>query len=153
MKLLNNGNGTPLEILLVEDNGDDTLMVQEGFSGIKSVHIVVVRDGEEALAYLRKQGKYKNEKLPGLVLLDIRMPKKNGFEVLKEIKSDPELMAVPVVMLTTSSRPEDAIRSYAAGAASYIPKPTGFKEFQEMARQFSIYWKNVVYLPKEKETQ
>src|SRR3712207_2684648 len=96
-------NIQPMEILLVEDNEDDIVLEQEALAEAKLVNLMyVVRDGEEAMAYLRRQGQYQDAKTPGLILLDINMPKKNGFEVLNEIKADPELWHIPVVMLTTS---------------------------------------------------
>ncbi|MGB7949300.1 MAG: response regulator, partial [Candidatus Binatia bacterium] len=107
----------PMEILLVEDNEDDILLEQEALADAKLVNLMcVVRDGEEAMAYLRRQGQYQNVPMPGLILLDINMPKKNGFEVLNEIKSDPALMHIPVVMLTTSDSEADIVKSYAKGA-------------------------------------
>ena len=112
-------NAHPMEILLVEDNEDDILLEQEALADVKLVNLMsVVRDGEEAMAYLRRQGQYRHAKLPGLILLDINMPKKNGFEVLKEIKADPELRHIPVVMLTTSDNERDIVKSYAKGACS-----------------------------------
>ena len=105
-----------MEILLVEDNEDDILLEQEALADAKLVNLMcVVRDGEEAMAYLRRRGKYQNAKMPGLILLDINMPKKNGFEVL--IKSDAALMHIPVIMLTTSDGEADIVKSYAKGAA------------------------------------
>ena len=137
-----------VEILLVEDNDDDALMIQEAFSEANVVnHIHRVKDGEEAMAYLRKQGQYKTADLPGLVLLDISMPKKDGFQVLQEIKSDPQLKQLPIIMLTTSSREEDIVRSYSQGACSYVTKPVGFQKFTEVVRQFHLYWTLVSKLP------
>jgi CheY-like chemotaxis protein len=137
----------PLRILLVEDNEDDVVMLQEAFAGVPLVPFTTVRDGEEALAYLRREGKYKDATLPALILLDIKMPKKNGFEVLREMKADPALRRVPVIMLTTSSREEDVVRSYAEGACSYLQKPIGIMNLQDMARQFALYWTKVSRVP------
>ena len=137
-----------LEILLAEDNEDDVLLIQESFANARLVNVVnVVKDGEEAMAYLRKTGKYKNAKPPGLLLLDINMPKKNGFEVLNEIKADPALRHLPVIILTTSEREEDVVKSYATGACSYIAKPVAPEKFQEVLRQFEIYWALVARIP------
>ena len=138
----------PMAILLVEDNEDDILLEQEALADAKLVNLMcVVRDGEEAMAYLRRQGKYQNAKLPGLILLDINMPKKNGFEVLNEIKSDVALMHIPVVMLTTSDREADIVKSYAKGACSYITKPMDFDKFREVVKQFALYWVLVAKVP------
>src|SRR3977135_1388231 len=101
----------PVELLLVEDNEDDFVLIEEAFAEAKLMNVVFrVRDGEEALSYLRQEGEYKHRRRPGLVLLDINMPKKNGFEVLQAMKADPRLQALPVVMLTTSDRDDDVVR-------------------------------------------
>ncbi|MCA9985000.1 MAG: response regulator [Anaerolineales bacterium] len=137
-----------MEILLVEDNDDDIVMTMESFAEANIINkINVVRDGEEALNYLRKQGSYEGVATPGLILMDINMPKKNGFEVLAELKAEPSLCHIPVVILTTSQREEDIVKSFAAGACSYIPKPVGFDNFIEVARQFSMYWELVSRVP------
>jgi len=137
----------PLPILLVEDNEDDIVMLQEAFAGVPLTSFATVRDGEEALAYLRREGKYRDATLPALVLLDIKMPKKDGYEVLRELKTDPALCRMPVIMLTTSSREEDVVRSYAEGACSYLQKPIGVLTMQDMARQFALYWMTVSRVP------
>jgi CheY-like chemotaxis protein len=138
----------PVEILLVEDNEDDILLEQEAIVEAKLVNLMyVVRDGEEAMAYLRREGKYQNAQLPGLILLDINMPKKNGFEVLNEIKADPALMHIPVVMLTTSDSESDIVKSYAKGACSFITKPMDFDKFREVIRRFALYWALVARVP------
>ncbi|MGE5302885.1 MAG: response regulator [Alphaproteobacteria bacterium] len=140
--------GEPMEILLVEDNEDDILLEQEALADAKLVNLMsVVRDGEEALAYLRGQGKYQNARVPGLILLDINMPKKNGFEVLNEIKADPNLKHIPVVMLTTSDSEADIVKSYARGACSFITKPMDFDKFRDVIRQFALYWALVSRVP------
>ena len=137
-----------MEILLVEDNDDDIVMTMESFAEANILHTInVVRDGEEALCYLRKQGVYADASTPGLILMDINMPKMNGFEVLEELKAESSLCHIPVVILTTSQREEDIVRSFAAGACSYIPKPVGFDNFIEIARQFSAYWEFVSRVP------
>ena len=138
----------PVDLLLVEDNDDDIVLIQDCFGQAKLINVLrVVKDGEEALAYLRRKGKYKNAQLPGLVLLDINMPKKSGFEVLEEIKADPQLRHLPVIMLTTSGREEDVLRSYRLNACSYIKKPVKFEQLQEVIKQFSFYWALVVRIP------
>jgi CheY-like chemotaxis protein len=141
-------NTEPMEILLVEDNEDDILLEQEALADAKLVNLMyVVRDGDEAIAYLRRQGKYHNAQVPGLILLDINMPRKNGFEVLNEIKTDPALMHIPVVMLTTSDSEADIVKSYAKGACSYITKPMDFDKFRDVIRQFALYWALVATVP------
>ena len=138
----------PIEILLVEDNEDDILIIQEVFSDVKLATIInFVRDGEEALAYLRRTGKFKVARTPDLVLLDINMPKKNGFEVLEEIKTDVKLQSMPVVMLTMSHREEDVVRSYGKGACSYIQKRLDLDQFKQIVQQFERYWTGVAKLP------
>ena len=138
----------PIGVLLVEDNEDDIVLEQEALADAKLVNLMyVVRDGEEAMAYLRRQGKYQNAQMPGLILLDINMPKKNGFEVLNEIKADPVLMHIPVVMLTTSDSEADIVKSYAKGACSYITKPMDFNKFGDVIKQFALYWALVARVP------
>jgi CheY-like chemotaxis protein len=138
----------PMEILLVEDNEDDIVLEQEALAEARLVNLMhVVRDGEEAMAYLRRQGAYRNARTPGLVLLDINMPKKNGFEVLHEMKADPALSHIPVVMLTTSESEADVVKSYARGACSYITKPMDFDKFRDVIKQFALYWALVARVP------
>jgi CheY-like chemotaxis protein len=137
----------PLRILLVEDNDDDVVMLLEAFAGVPLVHLDTVRDGEEAMAYLRRQGRYKDIHQPGLLLLDIRMPKKDGFGVLREMKADPALRHVPVIVLTTSSREEDILRSYAEGACSYLEKPVGLTRSRNMVQQLALYWTELARVP------
>jgi CheY-like chemotaxis protein len=138
----------PLDILLAEDNEDDILMTREAFEKANVVNIMhVVKDGEEVMTYLRKQGPYKDVPMPGLLLLDIGMPKRDGLQVLKEIKADPNLQHLPVVMLTTSSREEDILKSFKAGACSYISKPIAFRNFHEVVKAFKLYWTLVSKVP------
>ena len=137
-----------VKILLVEDNEDDIVIVQEAFSDMTWTTIVgTVRDGEEALQYLRREGKYESAQLPDAVLLDINMPKKNGFEVLQDLEREPALRSLPVIMLTMSDREEDVIRAYASGARSYIQKPVDLKLFRIILKQFEEYWTGVSRLP------
>ena len=142
----------PVEILLVEDNEDDAVIIQEVFSDMRLATLInVVRDGEEALAYLLRTGKYKVVRMPDIVLLDINMPKKNGFEVLEEIKKDPRLQSLPVIMLTTSHREEDIVRSYAKGACSYIHKLVDLDQFKHLIMQFEHYWTGISRIPSARE--
>ncbi|MEI6520893.1 MAG: response regulator [bacterium] len=144
-------NTEPIEILMAEDNEDDVILIQEAFEAAKIINILnVVQDGEEAMAYLRKEGKYKSANRPGLVMLDINMPKKNGLEVLEEIKNDPDLKQIPVIMLTVSVREEDVIRAYSSGANTYVRKPVKFDEFRQIIGQFALYWTLVATIPKER---
>jgi CheY-like chemotaxis protein len=137
-----------IEILLAEDNEDDVLMIREAFEETDIASIVgVVSDGEEALRYLRRLPPYQQARRPGLLLLDINMPKKDGFQVLEELKSDSHLRHLPVVMLTTSHREEDVVRCYSGGACSYVTKPIDFKHFQDIVRQFGLYWTLVARVP------
>jgi CheY-like chemotaxis protein len=141
-------NIQPMEILLVEDNEDDIVLEREALADAKLVNLMyVVRDGEEAMAYLRRQGEYRESAIPGLILLDINMPKKNGFEVLKDMKLDPDLRHIPVVMLTTSDSERDIVKSYANGACSFITKPMDFDKFGEIVKHFALYWSLVARVP------
>ncbi|MBI3355929.1 MAG: response regulator [Nitrospirae bacterium] len=141
-----------VEILLVEDNEDDIVIIQEVFADMKLASIVnTVRDGEEALAYLWRKGKYMATCLPDIVLLDINMPKKNGFEVLEEMKRDPRLQPLPVIMLTTSAREEDVVRSYSNGACSYIHKLVDLDKFKQLIKQFEHYWTGISRVPLVRE--
>jgi CheY-like chemotaxis protein len=138
----------PMEILLVEDNADDIVLIQEAFAEATLVNIVnTVRDGEEALAYLRREGRYKVVPRPGLILLDINMPKKNGFEVLEAMKADPQLRSFPIIMLTMSEREEDIVRAYAGGACSFICKPVNLDQFSAVIEQFELYWGSISRIP------
>ena len=137
-----------LDILLAEDNEDDVLMIREAFEDAALASVIeVVADGEQALRYLRREPPFEHAQLPGLVLLDINMPKKDGLEVLQEVKEDPELKHLPVVMLTTSQREEDVVLSYSRGACSYVTKPLDFRQFQDLVRQFGVYWTAVARTP------
>jgi CheY-like chemotaxis protein len=141
-----------VEILLVEDNEDDIIIIQEVFADMKLASIVnTVRDGEEALAYLGRKGKYKVARVPDIVLLDINMPKMNGFEVLEEMKKDPRLRSLPVIILSTSHREEDVVHSYATGACSFIHKSVGLDQFRERFKQFEHYWTSVSRVPLVRE--
>lgn len=140
-----------VELLLVEDNEDDIVLIEEAFAEAKLMNVIfTVRDGEEALAYLRQEGPYNHMRRPGLVLLDINMPKMNGFEVLQAMKADPRLQSLPVVMLTTSDRDDDIVRSYTDGACSYIRKPMTLKQFAQAVKNFELYWTMVSRFPPAK---
>ncbi|MGQ0635174.1 MAG: response regulator [Planctomycetaceae bacterium] len=146
--MFDNVHSEPVEILLVDDNDDDIVLIRESFVDSKFLNLLhVVRDGEEALAYLRREGPYREATSPGLVLLDINMPRKNGFEVLAAMKADPKLRTIPVVMLTTSTRDEDIVRSYDAGACSFVSKPVNFEKLKDVIKQFALYWSLVAVIP------
>lgn len=135
-------------ILLVDDNDDDVLLIREAFATQTQVQIIdAVPDGEAALAYLQYRKNKRHEALPDLLLLDINMPKMNGFEVLQAIKGDPQLQHIPVIILTTSDRNEDIIRAYSNGACSYVHKPITLQDMIAIATHFASYWFNVVSIP------
>jgi CheY-like chemotaxis protein len=141
-------NGTPIEVLLVEDDPGDVLMTQEAFEEHKVQNrLNVVSDGAEALAYLRREGKFADAVRPDLILLDLNLPRRDGREVLAEIKKDDELGRIPVVVLTTSSADEDILRSYQLHANAYVTKPVDFERFIAVIRQIDEFFVSVVKLP------
>jgi two-component system, response regulator len=133
-----------VEILLVEDNSSDALLTMRALEKCKLANrIHLVRDGEEALDFLFCRGKFAgraSDSLPQLVLLDLKLPKVDGIQVLRELKADPRTRPVPVVVLTTSREERDLLRTYELGVNSYIQKPVNFGEFQEVVRQLGMYW-------------
>ncbi len=139
---------TPIEVLLVEDDPGDVLMTQEAFEEHKvRNNLTVVGDGTEAIAYLRREGQYADVARPDLVLLDLNLPRRDGREVLAEIKSDPDLRQIPVVVLTTSQADEDIARSYQLHANAYVTKPVDFDRFIAVVRQIDEFFVSVVKLP------
>ncbi|MEU4693116.1 response regulator [Actinoplanes sp. NPDC023714] len=141
-------SGTPIEVLLVEDDPGDVLMTQEAFEEHKVRNkLTVVSDGSEALAYLRREGQYEGAVRPDLILLDLNLPKRDGREVLEEIKKDDDLGRIPVVVLTTSSADEDILRSYQLHANAYVTKPVDFERFIAVIRQIDEFFVSVVKLP------
>lgn len=140
--------GRPVEILLVEDNPGDVRLTQENFKESKiRNNMCVVNDGVEALAFLRREGRYGDALRPDVILLDLNLPRKDGREVLKEIKADPELRRIPVVILTISSADEDIIRSYDLHANCYITKPIDLEQFGKVVKSISDFWLTMVKLP------
>ena len=138
----------PIEVLLVEDDPGDVLMTQEAFEEHKLRNrLTVVSDGAEALAYLRQEGKYETAVLPDLILLDLNLPRRDGREVLEEIKRDEKLRRIPVVVLTTSQADEDILRSYQLHANAYVTKPVDFDRFIAVVRQIDEFFVSVVKLP------
>jgi len=143
-----NDNVRPIEILLIEDNPGDADLAREALETSKlynSLH--VVGDGEEAMAYLQNQGKYADAPHPDLILLDLNLPKKDGREVLAEIKADDDLRRVPVVVLTTSSDEQDILKSYNLHANCYITKPIDLEQFIRVVQSIQDFWFSIVVLP------
>ena len=138
----------PIEILLVEDDPGDVLMTQEAFTDYKIANrLTVVSNGEDAIAYLRKQGRFAGVATPDLVLLDLNLPRRDGREVLLDIKSDPHLRRIPVVILTTSEAEEDVIAAYDLHANAYVRKPVDFDQFVAAVRAIDDFFITVVRLP------
>ncbi len=144
----NKENFHAINILLVEDNPGDIRLTKEVLKeGKIKNNLSVVMDGEEALLYLRKMDKFANVVIPDIILLDLNLPKKDGREVLAEIKSDPELMMIPVIVLTTSSAEQDVLNMYAHHANCYITKPVDFSQFINVIRSIENFWLTIVKLP------
>ncbi len=143
--------GRPITILMADDDADDRLLTQEALEESRLANdLRFVEDGEELMDYLCRRDKYVNPDLsprPGLILLDLNMPRKDGREALEEIKADPDLRQIPVVVLTTSSVEEDIFRTYDLGASSFITKPVTFEGLIEVINTLGIYWLEVVELP------
>ncbi|MFB9840095.1 response regulator [Actinoallomurus acaciae] len=137
-----------IEVLLVEDDPGDVLLTREAFDDNKlRNNLHVVSDGEEATAYLRRQGPYAGIPRPDLILLDLNLPRKDGREVLRDIKADPDLRSIPVVVLTTSEADEDILNSYDLHANAYVTKPVDFDDFIRIVRQIDDFFVSVVKLP------
>jgi chemotaxis family two-component system response regulator Rcp1 len=146
--MTNERSGRPVEILLVEDNPGDVRLTKEALKDAKVLNkLYVAKDGVEAMAFLRRQGKYRDAIRPGLILLDLNLPKKDGREVLKEIKDDPDLKRIPVVILTVSKAEEDIIKTYSLHANCYIAKPVDLHSFIEVVKAIEDFWFTVVELP------
>jgi chemotaxis family two-component system response regulator Rcp1 len=140
--------GRPVEILLVEDNPGDIRLTLESLKSAKvSNNMNVVRDGMEAMAYLRKEGEYADARRPDIVLLDLNLPRKSAYEVLEELKNDDDLRRIPVVLLTSSKAEEDVLRSYNLHANSYVTKPVGLQEFAKVIVAIEGFWLTIVVLP------
>jgi len=138
----------PIDILLVEDSPADVRLTREALKEAKVLNTLhVVEDGVTALAFLRKEGQYALQPNPDLILLDLNLPKKDGREVLAEIKQDESLKRIPVVVLTTSRAEEDVVRSYNLHANAYVTKPVDLKQFLEVIRAIEAFWLAVVTLP------
>src|ERR1700761_117157 len=144
----------PIDVLLVEDDEGDVLMTREAFEFYKIRNTLhVVTDGEQAMQFLRRTGPYADAPRPGLILLDVNLPRRSGLEVLAELKQDPELAVVPVVMLTTSHAEEDILRSYKLHANAYVTKPVDFDNFIAAIRQIDDFFLTLVQLPSPRPAQ
>lgn len=142
--------GRAVEILLVEDNPGDVRLTLEAFKENKlRNHLHVVGDGEEAMAFLRRESQYADAPRPDLILLDLNLPKKDGREVLAEVKGDPDLKRIPVVILTVSAAEEDVLRTYDLHANCYITKPVDLDRFVEAVKTIEDFWLTIVKLPLE----
>jgi chemotaxis family two-component system response regulator Rcp1 len=145
---MDNGCGTPIEILLVEDNPADVRLTFEALEGGKvRNHMTVASDGLEAMNILRAAAPAPQAPRPDLILLDLNLPKKNGREVLAEIKNDPQLKRIPVIILTTSKAEEDILKSYDLHANCYVTKPAGLDQFIHAVKSIEEFWLTVVKLP------
>lgn len=140
--------GRPIDILMVEDNPHDVRLTVEAFKDAKVSNILsVAPDGEEALKFLRREGEYARAPRPDLILLDLNLPKKSGREVLEEIKRDPDLKRIPVVVLTTSGNEQDVLRAYELHVNAYITKPVDLDQFIKIVEAVEDFWLTVVKLP------
>jgi CheY-like chemotaxis protein len=140
-----------INVLLVEDDPGDVLMTREAFEEYLNNRLDVVSDGADALAYLRREGEYADAPRPDLILLDLNLPRRDGREVLAEIKADDSLRHIPVIVLTTSRADEDVLRSYQLHANAYVTKPVDFDGFIEAIRQIDHFFVSVVQLPTGEE--
>ncbi len=146
---MNNRSTTnPIEILLVEDNPADARLTMEALKdGKVRNNLTVIEDGVEAMAYLRNEGKYTNAVRPDLIVLDLNLPKKDGREVLAEVKGDPSLKTIPVVIMTVSKAEEDILKSYDLHANCFVTKPVDFTQFMRVVRTIEDFWLTIVKLP------
>lgn len=147
------GRRTTVTILMADDDDDDCMLAREALAESRLANaLYIVQDGEELLDYLHRRGQYidaANSPRPGLILLDLNMPRKDGREALREIKIDPHLRQIPIVVLTTSKSEEDIYRSYDLGANSFITKPVTFSSLVEVMKTIGKYWFEIVELPLE----
>jgi CheY-like chemotaxis protein len=143
--------GQPIIILMADDDADDRMLTKDALTESRVLNeLRFVEDGEELMEYLTRKGKFADPETsprPGLILLDLNMPKKDGREALKEIKSDPDLRRIPIVVMTTSKAEEDIFRSYDFGASSFITKPVTFDRLVELMKALGDYWVEFVELP------
>jgi two-component system response regulator len=146
-------NNEPVNILVAEDDPDDRLLIEDAFREARvSNPITFVNDGVELMEYLQRKGQFTDQSdgfMPGLILLDLNMPRMDGREALKEIKADPNLKRIPVIALTTSKEEEDIFRTYDLGASSFISKPVSFDELVKTLSGVTEYWVQIVHLPQK----
>lgn len=143
--------GRPAEFLLVEDNPGDVRLTREALNESKlRNNLSVVGDGVEAMAFLRREGKYADAARPDLILLDLNLPKKSGREVLAEIKADPDLRRIPVVVITSSEAEQDIFATYNLHVNCYVTKPVDLDQFIKVVRSISTFWLTIVKLPPER---
>ena len=148
MNTINPSLGRPIEILLVEDSPSDTELTVEALAGAKICNrLSIVDDGVKAMEFLRRQGAYPNAPRPDLIMLDLNLPRKDGREVLAEIKADKALRTIPVVVLTTSQAEQDVLNAYSLSANCYITKPVDFRQFLEVVEAIENFWLTIVKLP------
>jgi CheY-like chemotaxis protein len=142
--------GQPIQVLLVEDNPGDAHLTRIALQdGKMQIQLSIVEDGVEAMAFLRRQGQYAYAPHPDLILLDLNLPKKDGREVLAEIKADESIRRIPIVVLTTSQAEEDILQAYDLRANCYITKPVGFDQFVRIVQSIEDFWFTIVKLPPE----
>jgi chemotaxis family two-component system response regulator Rcp1 len=147
---MNNGANKVIEILMVEDSPGDVRLTRESFNDAKvKNNLSIASDGAEAIAFLRRQGKHAKAPRPDLILLDLNLPKKDGREILAEIKQDPGLKTIPVVVLTTSSAERDILQSYQLHANCYITKPVDLEGFSRVVQSVDNFWLSLVQFPSE----
>jgi two-component system, chemotaxis family, response regulator Rcp1 len=140
----------PIEVLLVEDSVGDVRLTREAFKDARvHINLHVAVDGDDAMAFLKRERQYANAPRPDLILLDLNLPKKDGREVLKEIKENPTLAIIPVVILTTSASEEDILRTYQLHANCYISKPVDLEGFLKVVKSIDTFWLSVVKLPRD----
>jgi two-component system, chemotaxis family, response regulator Rcp1 len=149
---MNNENGRPIEILLVEDNPGDVRLTREALNEAKVRNsLSVVGDGVEALSFLRRECIHSSAPRPDIVLLDLNLPRKDGRQVLAEVKADPDLRRIPVVILTTSKAEEDILKTYDLHANCFITKPVDFDQFVKVVKSIEHFWLSIVTLPPTSE--
>ncbi|MFQ5787008.1 MAG: response regulator [Thermodesulfobacteriota bacterium] len=148
--MVNQRNNRPIEILLVEDNPGDVRLTKEALKDVKVCNkLIVAKDGVEAMNFLHRKGKYADMPRPDIILLDLNIPKKDGREVLAEIKADKSLRRIPVVVLTTSKAEQDILKTYNLHANCYITKPVDLEKFIKVVKSMQNFWFTVVKLPSE----
>jgi chemotaxis family two-component system response regulator Rcp1 len=146
--------GRPIDILLVEDSPSDTDLTVEALGAGKVANrLSIVEDGVQAMEFLRRQGRFANAPRPDLILLDLNLPRKDGREVLAEVKADPTLRHIPIVVLTTSQAEQDVLRAYSLHANCYVTKPVDFRQFIEVIRSIEDFWLTIVKLPETHDLQ